>query len=215
MQALMKKRFTLIELLVVIAIIAILAAMLLPALAKAREKARQSNCLSNVKQIGLSILMYADDNREVLCRPWDDVRPASYTPPGYTTASNYITWADRMRTYINNDLVFQCPSQQYTQAQMAYTTFPFAYYYNMNSTDNGCSFRAIGAIKVPSNFIGVADGWGTMDYSQTATVHTNWYMTNTTVRRHNNGASFLFMDGHAAWSNTVTDSQWTAAADPD
>ena len=59
-----KRGFTLIELLVVIAIIAILAAILFPVFAKAREKARQTSCLSNLRQIGTAILSYAQDNDE-------------------------------------------------------------------------------------------------------------------------------------------------------
>ena len=61
-----RKAFTLIELLVVIAIIAILAAILFPVFAKAREKARQISCLSNMRQIGLGFMQYTQDNDEVL-----------------------------------------------------------------------------------------------------------------------------------------------------
>ena len=65
----MKKQFTLIELLVVIAIIAILAAMLLPALSAARERARNANCISKLKQIVLADTMYAGDNKDHIASP--------------------------------------------------------------------------------------------------------------------------------------------------
>ena len=85
----MRRGFTLIELLVVIAIIAILAAILFPVFARAREKARQSSCLSNVKQLTLGILMYADDYDEKF--PVQDYTVAAVTYPGGGTGT-HVRW---------------------------------------------------------------------------------------------------------------------------
>jgi len=87
----MKKSFTLIELLVVIAIIAILAAMLLPALAKAREKARTISCINNLKSNDLAMLMYADDNNQHAI-----TYPFSSQIAGYDTKHGWASWAGTM-----------------------------------------------------------------------------------------------------------------------
>src|SRR5690348_7030313 len=100
--------FTLIELLVVIAIIAILAAILFPVFALAREKARQSVCLSNFKQIGTGVMMYVQD--------YDDTYPpnrVSHLPGGGDCTANgqkMITWKTVTLPYVRNIDVYRCPS---------------------------------------------------------------------------------------------------------
>jgi len=208
-----RRGFTLIELLVVIAIIAILAAILFPVFARAREKARQTSCLSNVKQIGLGLLMYVQD--------YDERFPAKWwwyphTPSGYTLPTNYMTWAEAIAPYVKNDQLFQCASRQFSQAQMPYTTFPFAYNYNganpdpaLGSGSGGLDWCSLAEVAAPSTMVMLYDGW-TMDTWWYAPNHaalinaqagtTGWTQANwDVVRRHNGGANVCFADGHGKW----------------
>jgi len=106
--------FTLVELLVVIAIIAILASMLLPVLSKAKDGAVKMRCVNNVKQLGLAMQMYGDDNNSLLPMahgtvPWGAVNP----PP----------WSQPLAAYYNNTNILTCPS-----FSQLFTKSPFNYF---------------------------------------------------------------------------------------
>lgn len=98
------RAFTLIELLVTIVIIAILEAILFPVFARARENARRSSCMSNLKQIGLGIMMYVQD--------YDDTYPSVQRYiSGDSGSTTY--WYYTIRPYLKNDQIYRCPSSSW------------------------------------------------------------------------------------------------------
>jgi len=120
-----KSAFTLIELLVVIAIIAILAAILFPVFATAREKARQTSCASNLKQLGLAYIQYVQD--------YDENFPCG---TNYTTANAWggapgLGWAGEIYPYVRSVGAFACPDDPTTQGSGTPTTYPVSYAENM------------------------------------------------------------------------------------
>jgi prepilin-type N-terminal cleavage/methylation domain-containing protein len=120
-----QRAFTLIELLVVIAIIAILAAILFPVFAQARDKARQAACLSNCKQIGLAVTMYAQDYDETFFwqKAWDEQVElgAGFWGPSY---KSYVRWPFAHLPYIKNQDVFKCPGDKGSPANRNYCKAP-------------------------------------------------------------------------------------------
>jgi len=182
-----RKGFTLIELLVVIAIIAILAAILFPVFARAREKARQASCVSNVKQITLGILQYVQDYDEDL--------------PPMRHGWDWIVEAG----YIKNRQIFRCPSE--TPLVNAGGILLYKNCYGVNFCDyarkeNDCLQLTYAGIKYP------AEKWWLMDAERSAAAQC-WQQCDYQAPNyrgwcawpHNDGLNASFYDGHAKWFN--------------
>jgi prepilin-type N-terminal cleavage/methylation domain-containing protein/prepilin-type processing-associated H-X9-DG protein len=166
--------FTLIELLVVIAIIAILAAILFPVFAKAREKARQTTCLNNERQIAASILMFIQDHDET-----------------FPTAA---TWTqDLAATYGVTGKVWDCP----TSSNKGTESSPDYFYVG----GSFLSSRALGDITQPSEtpMLGDLVKDAAASYIQDDNTNDPSIAAKMVEARHNNGAVFAYADGHTAW----------------
>lgn len=134
-----ERGFTLIELLVVIAIIAILAAILFPVFAKAREKARQADCLSNEKQLGLAIMQYIQDNNQKFPCGTEQTQ----NPP-IQTYQQGTGWSNQIYPYVKSTAVYKCPDDSTsslvaTNNGTTETFQPISYFMNTNLAGNGVS----------------------------------------------------------------------------
>jgi prepilin-type N-terminal cleavage/methylation domain-containing protein/prepilin-type processing-associated H-X9-DG protein len=212
--------FTLIELLVVIAIIAILAAILFPVFAQAREKARQSTCLSNLKQIGLAFRQYTQDYDEIM--PWNNFSTnadtACATELARTHWRGYI--ANSLFPYTKNTGIWLCPSDSgiryNVQDQgncgnpLPATVFRVSYCYNYMGVDNGPNTaqpnvpgfgRVEAACERPAEQVFMWDSenrWGDGNNSFWPR-DIQYYRDKQYNRgaRHSEMANMLYMDGHA------------------
>ena len=223
----MKKRgFTLIELLVVIAIIAILAAILFPVFARAREKARQSSCQSNLKQIGLACLAYAQD--------YDEKMVSSIRGMG----GYYYYWADLIQPYAHSYQFVVCPSGSWTvtayrppviapgSGTVTYPQLDCSYAMPEMRLDaygnkiDPVPDSSVGQIQDPSGTFMLVDSSSAVIYSGTTAVYpTRYNLTDLTdastinmsrvSKRHNDGFCACYADGHVKFVKNSTSGMWT------
>ncbi|MCW3058771.1 MAG: prepilin-type N-terminal cleavage/methylation domain [Capsulimonas sp.] len=181
--------FTLIELLVVIAIIAILAAILFPVFAKVREKARQTSCLSNEKQIGLAFLQYAQDG--------DERYPIDYDGAGHVDSNGVsVCWSEAIVPYMKSPQLLSCPSDS---KSVKVNANAYGFISRSYAMAHDMSYAMLAQIPVPSLTVLMAE-----HSKETGADPNQWFWYSEVITlgdqinwRHNNTANFLYADGHA------------------
>ena len=211
-----KKGFTLIELLVVIAIIAILAAILFPVFAKAREKARQTACTSNLKQLAMGIRMYAQDYDEKFPYSPPDVFWWACSPSeGWDNPGWVSSWASEIRPYVKNYGVYKCPSTPTVSSMPPDPEkyHPIAYWANgkvFSSFDPSTGWGTVADANMqrPADTVvihdkGMIDG-GASGIANTRPVYYGGQWIGNIdqypqLAIHNEGLNLAFVDGHVKW----------------
>jgi len=212
----MRKGFTLIELLVVVAIIAILAALLLPALAQAREKARSANCISNLKQIGVYMMLYSQDNQDYLLPQvltfWTNVYGTStyqWISVFPFTLGPYLNWnsqytnpanANPAWTYTQQKVhIFKCPSYQYNTTVYSSYGLNNRLQYDADATNFANTSKAMNLKAYKSGSLSKRFLYADCDPKSVYNVSNGLYGVKTygpIDARHTGSANFLFLDGH-------------------